>query len=113
LEFFVAKNLGLFLQIKVWAMALHFRQTPELDASCDPLTRGLVVGVGDELSVLQGLMVREIKVRGPSKGDAVRILMGLPPFAGRRPVYAGDDAAAAGADTRDRLTRRWGWGGLA
>lgn len=91
LEAFVARNPGLLLEIKGRALALHFRQAPELEDACDRITRRLVAGVGDELFVLSGKMVREIKAGGPNKGDAVAILMGLAPFAGRRPVYAGDD----------------------
>jgi trehalose 6-phosphate phosphatase len=36
-------------------------------------------------------MVVEVKPAGAHKGTALRRLMGVPPFAGRRPVMLGDD----------------------
>lgn len=91
LDAFVEEHPGLFLEIKGRSVALHFRQAPELEEACDQMARRLVAGIGDELFVLKGKMVREIKSNGLDKGDAVAILMRMPPFAGRRPVYAGDD----------------------
>ncbi len=36
-------------------------------------------------------MIFEIRSRGQSKGEAVRRLMQLPTFAGRKPLFVGDD----------------------
>ena len=91
LDTFVAAHEGLLLEDKGQALALHFRQAPALEEACDRLARRLAGESGGELVVLCGKMVREIKADGHDKGGAVAFLMGLPPFAGRLPVYAGDD----------------------
>ena len=41
--------------------------------------------------MLPGKAMFEVKRPGVSKGEAVRALMAQPPFAGRRPVFIGDD----------------------
>jgi trehalose 6-phosphate phosphatase len=88
---FVAAHPGLLLEVKGRSLALHFRQMPELENACDRISRRLAGKFGDQLFVLDGKMVREIRAAGQDKGDAVASLMSLPPFNGRFPVYAGDD----------------------
>ena len=46
---------------------------------------------GDEYAVQAGNCVVELKPRGVNKGTAIRDFMGEAPFAGRRPVFIGDD----------------------
>ncbi len=91
LDAFVGQHRSLLLEVKGRALALHFRQAPELEHACDEITKRLAGRFPDELVVLNGKMVREIKASGHDKGDAVAQLMEMPPFKGRRPVYAGDD----------------------
>ena len=41
--------------------------------------------------LLPAHMLWEVRPRGVDKGKAVRALMARPPFAGRKPVFIGDD----------------------
>jgi len=62
----------------------------------------------EPLQVIEGHAVFELQLRGFDKGRAIRRFMKLPPFAGRRPVFIGDDRIDhAGFDTALKL------GGLA
>ncbi len=72
------------------AVAIHYRQVPELEL----LVRAAVADVlrdATGLEALPGKMVVEIKPAGVDKGDAIAAFMRSPPFAGRMPLFAGDD----------------------
>ena len=47
---------------------------------------------GERLDVAHNKMVIEVVRRGVNKGAGVEVLMTKPPFAGRKPVFVGDDA---------------------
>ena len=86
----VTQHVGLRLEIKAAAVALHYRQAPELQSLClQAMTEALVASTGVEL--LSGKYVFEIKPAGVSKGTAVAAFMREAPFAGRVPLFAGDD----------------------
>jgi trehalose 6-phosphate phosphatase len=91
LNTFARAHEGVLLEDKGRALALHFRQAPVHEDACDRLVRSLACASGGALVMLRGKMVREIKADGHDKGDAVAFLMTTAPFAGRRPVYVGDD----------------------
>lgn len=78
------------LEDKQQAIALHCRrapaQLPALRAAAEALVRQLP---GYELQ--PGNLVMEFKPAGMNKGLAVTELLRTAPFAGRRPVYLGDD----------------------
>jgi len=84
---------GVRIERKRAGVVVHYRQAPEQAA----LLRGLVdAAVADHLAdvqVLPGKMVLEVKERMYSKGQAVIALMQRSPFAGRRPLFLGDDAS--------------------
>lgn len=81
---------ALRLERKHTSLALHYRQAPELQALClDTLQAAVARQPGLEL--LRGKCVVEVKPRGRHKGLALREFMAQPPFAGRMPVFAGDD----------------------
>ena len=90
LEALVLKYPGLKLERKSVAVAIHYRQVPELE----PLVRAAVVDLLRDaigLDALPGKMVIEIKPAGVDKGGAIAAFMRTPPFAGRMPLFAGDD----------------------
>jgi trehalose 6-phosphate phosphatase len=72
------------------SLALHYRQAPELECLC---LQAMQAAVEDSpgLTLLRGKMVVEAKPGGASKGHAIEAFMQEPPFAGRRPVFVGDD----------------------
>jgi trehalose 6-phosphate phosphatase len=54
-------------------------------------------------------MAWEVRPRGPSKGSAVRRLMQAPAFAGRVPVFIGDDVTDEAGMEAARALGGFGW----
>jgi trehalose 6-phosphate phosphatase len=80
---------GVRLEEKKSGFVLHYRAAPAAGPALEAALRGLVE---DPAFVIgQAHMAWEIRPRGVSKGDAVRRLMEHGPFAGRAPVFVGDD----------------------
>ncbi len=83
---------GILAEDKGYSLALHFRLAPEraeaVRAAVDKVCAGLAPG---EVDVLPGKLVVEIKRPGINKANAVCELMNYPPFAGRNPIFIGDD----------------------
>lgn len=85
-----ASLAGTDLEVKTVSAALHYRKVPEHGPAAIAGMQALAAQIpGYEL--LQGKMVAEMKPSHIDKGSAVRDFMNHPPFAGRRPVYIGDD----------------------
>lgn len=77
---------------KGYSIALHYRGAP---VGKERLQK-LLVDVSAEypkerVEILPGKEMLELKRAGINKGEAVRYLMTLSPFAGRMPVFIGDD----------------------
>lgn len=72
------------------AFALHYRQAPQYQQAIETLADSLVARF-PELVQQPGKCVVELKPRGVNKGAAINDFMQLPPFAGRIPVFIGDD----------------------
>jgi len=87
----VRTHPGMLLEIKGAALALHYRNAPEHEGAARAATEKLVAEYADAYVLQPGKMVYEIKPKDVDKGRAVRAFLGEPPFAGRRPVFAGDD----------------------
>ena len=87
----VAAHRGLLIETKPGGLALHYRLSPELEALCLQRIEGAVSGCPD-WQALRGKCVIEVKQRRVSKGAVVRAFLAEPAFAGRRPVFVGDDA---------------------
>lgn len=81
---------GLALEAKSATVALHYRAAPQLEQLClDTMTAA--IERRPELELLRGKCVVEARPLGIDKGRAITALMAQPPFAGRRPIFAGDD----------------------
>ena len=85
-----AQHAGLLIEKKSASVALHYRQVPHLQDLCrDTLQSAMQALEGAEL--LTGKCVFEVKQKGVHKGQAIRDFMEQAPFAGRTPVFVGDD----------------------
>jgi len=81
---------GLLVEHKDAGAAVHYRSCPEMEDKVRAFVRGLVEDDPD-FTCQPAKMAFEIKPTGVNKGRAIRQLMRVAPFAGRMPVFAGDD----------------------
>jgi trehalose 6-phosphate phosphatase len=81
----------LIVENKGESVALHYRQAPRLAGYAHRLMRKIQAAHGADLMIQKGKRVVELKPAGADKGHAIRALMLEPPFAGRTPVFVGDD----------------------
>ena len=102
---------GSYAENKEVSFAIHY---PDPGTDVARLKHGLtrlmerVAPPGEPLKLMAGRAVFEIQLPGFDKGRAIRRFMKRPPFAGRQPVFIGDDVIDhAGFDTALKL------GGLA
>lgn len=91
LEDVVRRHAGLRLEVKPASLAVHYRQAPRLAGFVHRTMRTLARGLGDEYRLQPGKRVLELLPRGPDKGAAVEAFLAEAPFAGRTPVFVGDD----------------------
>jgi trehalose 6-phosphate phosphatase len=86
---FAADRHGLLVEDKPAGVALHYRQAPDEGRRVSDFME--MLARQNSLIVQHGNMVVELRPHGADKGDAVRIFMREPEFAGARPVFIGDD----------------------
>lgn len=91
LEPLLEEHAGLLLEDKGLTLALHYRQAPHLEAMVRGTMERLVAAAGGGLVLQEGKCVVEVKPGGVDKGTAIEDYLCEPPFAGRRPVFIGDD----------------------
>jgi trehalose 6-phosphate phosphatase len=82
---------GLLLEDKGSALALHFRQAPQHERAVMVVMVGLADQLREKFVLRDGKCVLELTPRGYSKRGAIEAFMREPPFAGRTPVFIGDD----------------------
>jgi trehalose 6-phosphate phosphatase len=88
---FVAQHPGLLLEEKSAGLAVHFRRVPHLAATVSDYLLANSALLGDDFEFLEGDAVMEIKPATHNKATAVEAFMQEAPFAGRLPIYIGDD----------------------
>lgn len=85
---FAQAHPDVLVEDKPGSLALHYRQNPVLRDACSVAIEAVAPEGWD---ILDGKMVFEVRPAKISKADAVSILMQAPEFAGRKPVFIGDD----------------------
>lgn len=88
---FAALTPGVTIEDKGLAIAIHYRGRPELADTCQRLAERAVLLSENQLMMLTGKMVIELRPRGTDKGYAVQAFLAEPEFRGKRPVFVGDD----------------------
>jgi trehalose 6-phosphate phosphatase len=84
---------GAFAENKRFSFAVHYRAAPSLAARLgDALRRFAGDQAPLDLELVEGRLAYELKARGFDKGAAIRRFMARAPFAGRVPIFVGDDA---------------------
>jgi len=86
----VAAHPELLIERKPGTLALHFRQAPQLENACRIALHEAIQDT-ENFGILEGKMVLEARPNGVDKGKALRAFMAEEPFAGRTPIFIGDD----------------------
>lgn len=82
---------GVQIEDKTYTLAIHYRGAMAREADVIAAVTARMKNAGPGYEMLRGKAVVEIKPVGFNKGTALVNLMGHAPFAGRRPVFFGDD----------------------
>lgn len=90
LQDLVTAHRELQLEDKGMSLALHYRGAPRLASWLHHKVRR-AVAAHPGLAVMAGKRVLEVKPAGVDKGGAIAAFLAEAPFAGRRPVFVGDD----------------------
>jgi trehalose 6-phosphate phosphatase len=91
LERLVRRHAGLMLEDKGAGLALHFLKAPQLEPELRAEVALLAAPLVPRFAVLGGHAVIEVKPAAHTKDSAVMAFMQEPPFAGRTPIFIGDD----------------------
>ncbi len=86
-----SENAGIVVEQKATGIAVHYRQAPGSEGRVRDVLQRLAAQRPREFTAMPGLMLTEIRPRAVDKGSAVEWLMREKPFAGRTPVFVGDD----------------------
>jgi trehalose 6-phosphate phosphatase len=85
------QHAGLLLEDKQFALALHYRDAPHLEEAVMKAMREIAARLTGELELQRGKMVVELRPAGATKAEAVAAFLAEAPFAGRLPIFIGDD----------------------
>jgi trehalose 6-phosphate phosphatase len=88
---FANSQVGIIVEDKRISVAVHWRLAPHLQDEALALMRAIALRMGPEVRLQEGKSVAELVPAGASKGGAIAWLMSQPPYAGRTPVFIGDD----------------------
>jgi trehalose 6-phosphate phosphatase len=91
LQALIEPHPGLLLEDKRFALAVHYRQAPQLEPLVVPEVEAIVRSLAPDFEMQRGRCVAEIRPATASKASAVAEFMNEMPFRGRRAVCLGDD----------------------
>ena len=87
----VEAHPGTLLEQKQRGFVFHYRAVPELGPLLHQAALALIAPEAGRFGLMEASMAWEVRPRGADKGSAVEALMQDAPFAGRQPVFIGDD----------------------
>jgi trehalose 6-phosphate phosphatase len=87
------ENPGLLLEDKGVALAMHFRLAPRLEPVVQAAMQVFAAQLGGDFTIRKGKCVFELTPRLCDACSGIELLMRQPEFAGRTPVFVGDDPA--------------------
>jgi trehalose 6-phosphate phosphatase len=88
---FANSHVGIIVEDKDISVALHWRLAPQAHDEALDLMRAIAERMAPLVRLQEGKAVAELVPAGASKGTAIAQLMATPPYAGRVPVFIGDD----------------------
>ncbi len=87
----IAAHPGALLEQKQRGFVLHYRLAPQAGPALHEAVAALIAPDAGRFQVLEASMAWEVRPRGVDKGIAVDTLCAESPFAGRLPIFIGDD----------------------
>jgi trehalose 6-phosphate phosphatase len=85
---------GALAEDKRFTIAVHYRAAPNCGPDLREVLQQLVVAEAiPDVEIVDARLAFEIKSRGFDKGSAIHRFLARPPFAGRVPIFVGDDGA--------------------
>jgi trehalose 6-phosphate phosphatase len=101
-----AAHTGLLVEDKGASLAVHYREQPQLAAIVEQWLRQAQARLGHAFRIQEGICVRELVPAIATKGGAVEAFLAEPAFAGKMPVFIGDDVTDL--DAFSAVTRHGG-----
>ena len=84
-------HAGLLVEDKQFALAVHYRDAPQLEDTVVRTMQELAKHVHEDLELQRGKMVVELRPAGATKAHGVAAFLEEAPFVGRVPIFIGDD----------------------
>lgn len=91
LEEVLTRAPGALLEDKGRSLAVHYRAAPAHEHVLRRELRAIATRLGDGFHVLEGRRVLELKPAAATKARAIEAFLTEAPFAGRLPMFIGDD----------------------
>ena len=103
-----AQHEGALYEPKAHGFVLHYRKAPQAGEHLQAMALD-ILGQHPDFMLMPASMAWEVKPVAADKGSALRALMSQPPFAGRIPVYIGDDVTDLDAIAAAQALGGLGW----
>ncbi len=90
-ETLAAAHPGVVVEAKPHGVVLHYRLAPDAGPALQAGFAPIAALVAEQFHIVAAHYAWELRPRGVDKGRAVAAIMALPAFAGRIPMFIGDD----------------------